>query len=322
METDKSQNGTLHVGSVRTQPSGSSAFPGSVGTSDVLDRLRTHPAASIRATMDPRPKGPVDYILVHKQPSWLFPVRNDKRTRTGAEYQLHFANFTADIKANGVLQPLIAVSEGEAARVVDGETRRQAALLAGLDSIPILLFQRELSESELVVAQLQSNAQRKDFTPLELASIYAELIRLNGWTQAELARHIHASAPQVAKVLAISTKLCADVQAMVTAGDLAPRAAYALTRLPEQQQVELARRAVSVPMAVESVEEAVAKLLGGSKQGSHKPVKFCVCGVTGTIKGNPLEALKALQGKIAEALKRVERDPALADVLPNLLKSS
>lgn len=286
-----------------------------------VERLRAHPASSIHATMDPTPKGPVEYILVHKPPAWLFPVRNDKRIRTGIEYQAHFTHFTADVKARGVQQPVIAVKEGEAARVVDGETRRQAALLAGLDSIPILLYQRELSEAELVIAQLQANAQRRDFTPLELAAVYQELMRLNGWNQAQLARAIHISPAQVAKILAISTKLCPEVQAMVVAGELPPRGAYALTRLADmQQQVELAKKAVTLPMDVESIEGAVNRLLGNGRKSASKPVKFCACGITGTIKGDPVPTFKAFIARGNDVLKQIERNPALAEVLPRLLK--
>lgn len=288
---------------------------------NAIERLKAHPASSIHATMDPTPKGPVDYILVHKPPSWPLPVRNDKRTRTGAEYQAYFANFTADVKARGVQQPVIAVTEGEAGRIVDGETRRQAALLAGLDSIPILLYQRELSEAELVIAQLQANAQRRDFTPLELAAVYQELMRLNSWNQAQLARAIHVSPAQVAKILAISTKLCPEVQAMVVAGELPPRGAYALTRLAEMpQQLELAKKAVTLPMDVESIEGAVNKLLGNGRKNASKPVKFSACGITGTIKGDPVPTFKAFIAKGNDVLKQIERNPALADVLARLLK--
>lgn len=284
-----------------------------------IERLRTHPASSIRATMDPTPKGPVDYILVHKHPSWLLPVLNDKRTRTGAEYQAYFTNFTADVKARGVQQPVIAVAEGEVARVVDGETRREAALLAGCDSIPILVYQRELSGAELVIAQLQANAQRRDFTPLELAAVYQELMRLNNWSQAELARAIYVCPAQVAKTLAISTKLCPEAQELVAAGNLVPRAAYAISRLPLQQQADLASKAASLPMAAEVVESKVAALLG-NRTGRTKPLKLSFGGVAMTIKGNGVDALRALHAKLAEVLKKLEREGWGDDLLPGLLK--
>ena len=81
-----------------------------------LDRLRAHPASSTYTTMDPTPKGPVEYVLVHKHPAWLLPVRNDRRNRSGAEYQPHFTSFTADVKAQGVQQPVIAVAAGDSNR--------------------------------------------------------------------------------------------------------------------------------------------------------------------------------------------------------------
>jgi|GEM_PF-3301961 len=286
---------------------------------NAIDKLKAHPASSIHATMDPTPKGPVDYILVHKHPSWLLPVRNDKRTRTGAEYQGYFANFTADVKARGVQQPVIAMTEGDAARVVDGETRRQAALLAGLDSIPILLYQRELSEAELAVAQLQANAQRRDFTPLELAAVYQELMRLNGWSQSQLAHAIHVSPGRVAKVLAISTRLCAEVRELVIAG-LPPRAAYALSRLQGPQQVELARKAVEVPWAVETVEAKVAALLGNNKKAKAKPLKLKLDGVQMVASNPSLDGLQAFAERLLAALKRLAKDGDGVEYLPARLR--
>jgi ParB/RepB/Spo0J family partition protein len=286
-----------------------------------IERLRQHPAASIHATMDPRPKGPVEYVLVHKPASWLLPVRNDKRTRTGAEWQGYFTAFTGDVRNRWIQQPIIAVTEGDAARVVDGETRRQAALLVDpTRPVPVLLYQRELSESELVIAQLQANAQRKDFTPLELAAIYSELLRLNNWSQAQLAKAISVSPAQIAKCLAISKNLCAEVQAMVAAGEVAPRAAYQLSRLSEiPMQIDLGNKVKAELFSVEDLEIHIAKLLG-KKVKQSKPMKFTFGGVVVVAKGNVVEGLKAFIAKAGEALKRLERDNLPPEVLVNLLR--
>lgn len=285
---------------------------------DPIERLRDIPP--MRPKLDPTPKGLVEYILVHKHPSWLKPVRNDKRTRTGAEYQERFTLFCAEIKANGVQQPVIAVAEGDAAVVVDGETRRLAALLGGLETIPILVYQRELSESELVIAQLQANAQRQDFTPLELAAIYAELMNLNNWSQAQLARAISVNPAQIAKCLAISSKLCQEVQEMVTAGDLSPRAAYTISRVSDlAMQIDLARKTKESVYSVEGLEAHVARLLG-KKEKKSKPMKFTIGGLVVVAKGNVVESLKAFISRASDALRRLEKDNLPVEVLPSLLR--
>ena len=113
---------------------------------------------------DPATERPVPtFLLVHKSPAWLLPVKEDKRTRTGADYAEYFARFTADVRARGVTQPIIAVLKGDAAETVDGETRRQAALIAGVATVPILLYDRPFSPSELILAQLQANEMRWSF---------------------------------------------------------------------------------------------------------------------------------------------------------------
>ena len=179
-------------------------------------------------------------------------------------------------------------------RALTGWTRTLASRRAGKATIPGFVLDRPLHEAEQEMEKLLENEMRHDFTPLELARIYQRLMQLNGWSQAELAKNVHASPPQVAKVLAISTKLCDQVQALVASGDLSPRAAYSLTRLPDhQQQAELARKAVELPMAVESVEEAVNKLLGNGRRVKSKPLKLKLDGVQMTASNPTLDGLQA-----------------------------
>src|SRR5262249_22052536 len=162
----------------------------------------------------------------------------------------------------GVQVPLIAYREGERLRVIDGETRRLGALMAGVETVPVLVYDTKPDSAALKLAQLLVNTLRRDNTPLERAAVYQALMEINEWTQAEVARHTHATPAQIAKDLAISNRCCEAVRALVAANQLKPRAAYAISKLPDaQQQAELARKAVELPMAVESVEEAVEVLL-------------------------------------------------------------
>jgi ParB/RepB/Spo0J family partition protein len=159
------------------------------------------PSLHPQAAYDGKSKGPLEYTLVHAAPSWLLPVRRDKRSRTGAEYQEFFADFTENVRTYGVLQPIIAVREGDGARTVEGESRRLAALIVGLQMVPVIVYEWELTESELIIAQLISNAQRKDFAEHELAVIYVQLMALNGWSQHQVAEFVHVSSAQVCKVV-------------------------------------------------------------------------------------------------------------------------
>ncbi len=252
----------------------------------------------------------------------ILPPEPDDRDRSSPDYVLHEQRMTDDIAARGVRQPIYVMrSADERFRALTGWTRTLASRRAGKATIPAFILDRPLKEAEQEMERLLENEMRHDFTPLERAPIYLRLMKLNGWSQGELAKRIHVSPAHVAKVLAISTKLSADVQALVVSGELSPRAAYALSRLADHgRQLEIANKAVSLPMSAETVEGLVDKELNGSRKSVPKPIKFSVCGVTGSIKGNPLDAFRALHGKLGEILKRVERDPALAEALPSLLK--
>ena len=117
---------------------------------------------------DPKSQRPIQtYVLVHKPPAWLLGVQVDKRVRSGPDYAEFFPRFVADLRLRGVLVPIIAVRRGEVAEVLDGETRRLAALMAGCATVPILVYDQQLAESDLIVAQLQANEMRLDFTDLE-----------------------------------------------------------------------------------------------------------------------------------------------------------
>jgi ParB/RepB/Spo0J family partition protein len=265
------------------------------------------------------------YVLMHKHPSWLLPVKVDKRVRTGAEYVEHFARFTDDVRARGVMQPIIAERKGDLAVVVDGETRRLAALIAGC-MVPILVYDHPLSESDLIVAQLQSNEMRMEFSDLERAQIYAKLMELNGWNQAELARFINVSRAQVSKVMRISKNLPEEILALIGEGEgqIPPSSAYHLSRLsaPEAMK-EMAEQIVKGLLCRDAVGAAVADCLGKRKgvKKQQKPVKVVMEGVTVIIAVEELKKVFAVLKVLDAGLKKLETHGLPLASLPSLIKA-
>ncbi|MDD3144094.1 MAG: ParB/RepB/Spo0J family partition protein, partial [Candidatus Cloacimonetes bacterium] len=78
------------------------------------------------------------------------------------------------IKANGIIQPLIvnktAASDFE---LIAGERRLQAARLAGLESVPVVI--RSVSQKEQLQLAIVENVQREDLDPIEEAYAYQTL---------------------------------------------------------------------------------------------------------------------------------------------------
>jgi ParB/RepB/Spo0J family partition protein len=268
---------------------------------------------------DPTNAGVAAPVLKHCALAQILMPLRDLRERTGAEYHAWFERLKANIKEHGILVPLIGHQEGDKVRLGDGATRFTAALMLGLATIPVLVHPHKPSEKETALGQLIVNSMRADMTPLEYARIYVDLMKAMGISQMELARRIHASPSQVAIRLAISKNLCAEVQAMMVASQLRPRSAYAISRLRDpQQQIELAKRAIELPMAVEDVEAAAAKLLG-KREKKPKPWTVKLGGVTATIRGDLMEGAESLIAKLQELVKRLKRGDG-PDPLGGLVK--
>lgn len=74
----------------------------------------------------------------------------------------------ASIKRHGIVQPLIATPDSNGQyHLIAGERRWRAAQLANLDSIPVIIRQREQLD-QLEIALIE-NVQRVDLSPLEQA---------------------------------------------------------------------------------------------------------------------------------------------------------
>jgi len=89
------------------------------------------------------------------------------------------------IKANGLIQPVVARKTADGYELIAGERRLRASKLAGLQRIPVLV--REVDALTQAQMALVENIQREDLNPLERAEAYRMLMEQLGLTTAELA---------------------------------------------------------------------------------------------------------------------------------------
>ena len=83
-------------------------------------------------------------------------------------------NMLADsIKEHGVLQPIVVVREGDRYKIVAGERRYRASIIAGLTKIPAII--RTLDAQNRLELSIIENAQREDLNAIEMATAYAKL---------------------------------------------------------------------------------------------------------------------------------------------------
>ena len=263
--------------------------------------------------------------LHHIAPAMFLHVLQDIRNRMEAAYLEFFHNeLVPDVRIRGVQIPVICHKEGDRYRIIDGQTRLLAALLTGWQAIPALVYETRPAEGDLKLAQLLANTMRQEMQPLELAAVYSELMTLNGWNQAQLAKAVNKPASVVAKVLSISKNLCPEVQAISITGKIRPRGAYALSKLSDHaKQLELANRAISTdpPVAVETIEEWVDRELHGNKKHPRKSVRHTIAGAAVTMSRDLVEWLTEVVERGGEVLKRLAKDPSLPpEIIPSLLK--
>lgn len=165
------------------------------------------------------------------------------------------------IREKGILQPIIVKknqgAQGPAYELVCGERRLKAALLSGLEKVPVIV--KEIAESDLLEWALVENIQREDLNPLEEAHAYERLVAERGLSQEEVAKRVGKNRTTVTNAIRL-LRLPEEVTGYVRDGKLTAGHARALLGLfSSEHQVQMARRIVKENLSVRQVEELVAR---------------------------------------------------------------
>ena len=111
------------------------------------------------------------------------------------------------LKSHGQLQPVLVRPSGRGAGqwwIVAGERRFRAAQRAGLATLDCIVMSDHLASGTGVrEAQVIENLIRQDLSPMETAQAYADLIKMRGCSQAELARLLSVGTATVSRALAM-----------------------------------------------------------------------------------------------------------------------
>ncbi len=174
----------------------------------------------------------------------------------------------ASIRDHGQLAPIRVRWAADLGKwvIVVGERRWRATRRAGLTTIDCVFVDGELSRGELLSQQLIENLLREDLRPIEEAKAFRELIALNGWTGKQLADALRVPPSKVSRTLAL-LDLPDDLQGRVEAGDLPARAAYEISKLPDDaQRRNLADVVQDRGLTVEDTRDAVRRRRGKSSR--------------------------------------------------------
>lgn len=157
------------------------------------------------------------------------------------------------IKINGIIQPLIVnKTEGSAYELIAGERRLQAARLAGLATVPVVI--RSVSEKEQLQLAIVENVQREDLDPIEEACAYQTLADDFALTHQEVAQIVSRDRTTVTNSIRL-LKLPLEVQSLISAGQLSPGHARAVLGVDPGLQSLFAQHIMQYRLNVRQAEE-------------------------------------------------------------------
>ncbi|MDH3403688.1 MAG: ParB/RepB/Spo0J family partition protein [Acidobacteriota bacterium] len=114
-------------------------------------------------------------------------------------------DLVGSISERGILEPILVRPipapslDGPEYRIISGERRFRAAQQAGLDEVPVIVF--EVDPDEALEIALIENLQRKDLTPFEEAAGFRALAERHGYTHQEVASAVGRSRSLVTETL-------------------------------------------------------------------------------------------------------------------------
>ena len=199
------------------------------------------------------PKGGVTQIPV----SAIMPNPMQPRTVLDAD---SLAELAASIREHGLIQPLIVTQQGpERYQLIAGERRLQAAHMAGLATVPVIV--KEATPQQVLELALVENIQRADLNPLEEAAAFRQLVEEFGLTQEQVAERVGKSRVAVTNTMRL-LRLPAEVKQALAGGAIREGHARALLALPTAEaQVAALKTVTAKDLSVRQTEELVRRLL-------------------------------------------------------------
>lgn len=178
----------------------------------------------------------------------------------------------ASIREHGVLQPLIVTPEpnSDNYRLIAGERRLQAARLAGLGAVPVIV--RSVTDQERLELALIENLQRTDLNSLEAAEGYRQLTDDFKLSHEEVAARVGKTRTAVSNTLRL-LKLGDPARQALAEGRITEGHARALLGLPTGQSQTAALGVVEKRELNVRQTEALVRRLVGERRPPRKTSK-------------------------------------------------
>ena len=197
----------------------------------------------------------VDAEVGNKKETTTLPLKKIKANKDQPRKRFdeaELAELSDSIKQNGILQPLLVREKGDHYEIVAGERRFQAAKLAKLEEVPVVI--KAISDEEVFKLALIENLQRSDLSPIEEAQGYKQLIKQENLTQDDLAKVLSKSRSAITNTLRL-LDLPAEVQTLMTGGRISAGHARAILSVSGKEgRIKLAQKVVEENLSVRQTE--------------------------------------------------------------------
>ena len=251
-------------------------------------------------------------------------IPNEDQPRKNFDEQ-SLATLAESIKNLGIFQPIVVRKQKDKYQIVAGERRYRAALMVGLETVPVVV--KNYNTEEMTEVALVENLQREGLDPIEEALAYQGLMNTYKQTQEMISARLGRSRSYIANMMRL-LKLAASVQKDLIEGDLTVGQARPLLALRSAaQQVEAAERIKEGELSARQAEQLVKAMMSKktkSKDTSEPHDTAEVRALVDRLKlslGSPVSikfrAGKKVQGKIEIAFSsetELERLIAYMDV--------
>lgn len=159
------------------------------------------------------------------------------------------------LQKDGLLQPIVVRQNDDGYEIIAGERRFRAAQSLGWQKIPAIV--NNMSDDQAASLALIENLQREDLNPIEEARAYQRLMKLNNFTQTQLAQEMGKSQSYVANHLRL-LKLTPKVQSYLIKGLLTARHGRALVSLSPRNQERVLHEILAHNLNVQETEAITA----------------------------------------------------------------
>ena len=185
----------------------------------------------------------------------ILPNRFQPRRQFDEEEILELSD---SIKEHGIIQPIVVRTIGDKYEIISGERRYKASVLAGRETVPVII--KNLNDKDSAEVALIENIQRKNLTPIEEALSYKKILDLGYITQEKLAFKLGKSQSSIANKIRL-LNLSDDVQEALLENKISERHARSLLRLKSSKsQNEMLERIINERLTVRRTDEEIDKI--------------------------------------------------------------